>query len=309
MTTSQPAVPTLGKSGTRRSTILAAAMVMALGGCFGETVIDTRSGSAFKDSVDLLSEDLSPSERKKFHAAIKTLTERHLSDGRSLDEVAEILGPKIGGKTVADAIAAADAQIAEEQRQAAEAKRQREMKALEAKITDFSAEISQLETVIVEQAERAKIVRAKFDLHNARYFWRESNAETYPLIDVEIANLHDQPIRTVIINARLSEPGGKLLVEGKLRYEFRSRLKPGTRTKMRFEPDIFGPWANTNLKDREDLVLSAEVENLTYPNGAELIRTFVVRGDDPVFRIETLKRRKTEAQAELEDLQAQSGQS
>ncbi len=305
----QPELPATGKSGTRRSIILAAAMVLSLGGCFGETVIDTRSGSAFKDSVDLISEELSPAERKKFHAAIKTLTEGHLSDGRSLDEVAEILGPKIGGKTATDAIAAADAQIAEEERRAAELKRQQELKSLEAKISEYTAEISRLETVIVEQAERAKIVRVKFDLFGARYFWRESNAENYPLIDIEIANLHDQPIRTVVIKARLSEPGGKSLVEGKLRYEFRSNLKPGTRTKMRFEPDIFGPWGNAALKDREDLTLSVEVENLTYPNGAELVRTFVVRGDDPVFRIETLKRRKTEAQAELEALQSQSGQS
>ena len=80
-------------------------------------------------------------------------------------------------------------------------------------------------------------------------------------------------------------------------------------SEMRFEPDIFGPWGNAALQDREDLVLSAEVENLTYPNGAELIRTFVVQGDDPTFRIKTLKRRKTEAQAELEALQSKGGQS
>jgi hypothetical protein len=202
-------------------------------------------------------------------------------------------------------IATADALIAAEEKRVAALERKRRLKELQAEITEYTAEISRLETLIVEQAEKAKVVRARFDLSGARYFWRESNAETYPLIDVEIANNHDQPIRTVIINARLSEPhGAKPIVEGKLRYEFRSNLKPGARATMRFEPDIFGDWGNEALKDRDNLVLSAEVENLTYPDGAELVRTFIVRAEDPQFKVKSLRRREAEARAALAGMQA-----
>lgn len=310
MTTSQSAVPAWQISKVGRSLVLTAAMVFALGGCFGETVIDAHSGDALKESVARISEDMAPKDRRRFQAAIKTLTDAYGGDGRSMDEIAEILGPQIGGKTAADAIAAADALVAAEKARLAEQKRERQLEELAAKISEYSTEISRLELIIVEQAERANSVRAKLELSGGRYFWRETNAESYPIIDIEIANNHDRPIRTVVINARLMKPDdNKPLVEGKLRYEFPSNLNPGARTRMRLEPDIFGDWGNVALRDREDLTLSVELENLTYPDGMELVRTFIVRGDDPEFKLKSLRRRKAEAQAELEALQGQNGNS
>jgi len=310
MTISESAVPTRQNSNVGRSLILAAAMVLALGGCFGETVIDTRSGDALRESIARISQDLAPKERKRFQAAVKVLVDAHKGDGRSTDEIAEILGPQIGGKTAADTIAAADAHVAAEKARLAEQERERQLKELAAKISEYSIEISRLELIIVEQAETANSVRSRLDLSDARYFWRESNAESYPVIDIEIANNHDRPIRTVVINARLMEAdNNNPLVEGKLRYEFPSNLKPGSRTRMRLEPDIFGDWGNVALKDRDDLTLSVELENLTYPDGVELVRTFIVRGEDPEFKVKSLRRRKAEAQAELEALQGQNGNS
>jgi len=286
---------------------LTSVLTLSLGGCFGETVIDTRSAAALNETVAEISEDLSPAERKRFKAAIKTLVDANRSgeggEARNLDQIAAALGPHIGGKTAMQAIAAADAWTAAEEKRLAELERRHRLKELEGNISEYTAEIARLETVIVEQAAQAEIVRGKIGLSGERYFWKETLAEDYPLIDVEVTNNHDRPIRTVVIRARLrGKDGPDPLVDGQLRYEFRSSLKPGKSVRMRFEPDVFGDWAKTDLKDREDLELNAEIVNLSYPDGTELIRTFVFRGDDPIVKVDGLKRRLEKAQAERSEL-------
>lgn len=274
------------------------ALVIALGGCSGETRIDTTSAYALNTSVAEIGAELPPADRARFNAAVATLVKAHRGDTQGLDALATVLGPEIGGKTAAEVIAIADAWSAAEAKRIAEEQRQQRLAELETNIRDYTSEIARLEIVIRQEAAMVASALPQFAFSDERYFWRETQAESYPIIDVRMTNNHDKAIETVVIRARLHAGGGDALVDGKLRFEFPRTLKPGQSQKMRFEPDVFGIWAKADLKDRTDLKFTVEIANVSYPDGSELIRTYVFRGDDPLVKIEGLKRRLAKATTE-----------
>ncbi len=275
------------------------ALALALSGCSGEPRIDTTSAYALNKSVAEVSTELAPADAERFQAAIATLVDASKNESQGLEALAAALGPKIGGKTAGEVIAIADAWSAAEAKRIAEEQRQAKLAELETNISEYTLEIARLEKVI--KAEAAVVAKGlpEFSFSEQRYFWRESLAESYPIIDVRITNNHDRAIETVIIRGQLhAAAGGDALVDGKLRFEFPRGLKPGKSQKMRFEPDVFGIWAKADLKDRTDLTFSVEIANAGYPDGSELIRTYVFRGDDPVVRLEGLRRRLTKAKTD-----------
>jgi DNA-binding transcriptional MerR regulator len=286
-----------------RKTLPALALAIVLSGCFGDTVIDTSSVEDLNESVRDMGEELQLNERLRFEAAVQTMIEATRKEGMSLEEVATALETQIGGKTAVEVIAIAEAWTAAEEKRIAEEQRQQKSAELSGKIEEYTAEIARLEKLIVEQKAHSEKVLGEFTLSNQRYFWRGPSQQEYPVIDVELTNNHSQPIEMVVIEGVLRKAGeDKPLVEGQLRYEFPARLQPGKTKKMRFEPDLYGDWAKRELMDREDLELSVDLLNVTYPGGKELIRTYVYRGDDPVIQVESLKRRLGDAMVELKSL-------
>ncbi|HMB47372.1 MAG TPA: DUF6694 family lipoprotein [Afifellaceae bacterium] len=291
--------------------VSALALSIALSGCSGEVTIDTSSVEALNSSVREITEELPPADRQRFQAAIETLIDAKRGDGRSLEVVAKELTPEINGKTAPEVIAAADAWVVAEEARLAKLERERTLSDLDGKINEYTAEIARLEKVIIEQNARVKKVLAEFSVSKPRFFWRGSGENMYPIIEFDVTNSHSEPIETVVVSAALMEEGrAEPLNEGQLRYEFPRRLQPDKTASVRFEPDVYGDWAKKELRGREDLKLSAEVANMTFVGGEELIRTYVFRGDDPVLQVENLKRRlveaKTQRNALLEETKSSS---
>lgn len=283
--------------------IPALVLTAALGGCFGETTIDASSAEALNESVSDMVGDLQPPERARFEAAVQTLIAANRKEGMNLDQIAAALAPQIGGKTAAEVIAAADAWTAAEEKRIAEMEREKRRSELNADIRKYSAEITKLEKVIADQKVKAERGLSEFSLSNARYYWRGPSGQEYPVIEVDLSNRHARDVETVTVRGFLHKTGeSKPLVEGQLRYEFPANLRAGDTRTMHFEPDVYGDWAKESLKDRDDLEISVEMVNLTYPGGEELIKTYVYRGEDPIIRLETASRRLNDAKAELDQL-------
>ena len=279
------------------------ALTIALSGCFGETTVDTSSVDTLNGSVRDISEDLTPDVRLRFEAAIQTLIEANRGDGRSLPEIVVALKPQIGGKTAVEVIMIADAWSKAEEKRIADLERKQTLDDLHGKISEYTSEIARLEQVIIDQNVNSEKVLGEFSVSNQVYFWRGPSGGQYPVIDVEVTNSHSQAIETVVLRGVLRAAGkAEALVDRQLRYEFGARLKPGETKKIRFEPDQYGDWAKAELQGREDLELAMDVINLSYPDGTELIRTYVFRGDDPVLQVENLKRRLNDAKTKLNAL-------
>ena len=275
----------------------------ALAGCFGETTIDTSSAEALNESVSEIATDLPPQERTRFQAAVQTLIKANRKDGMSLDQVAAALAPSIGGKTAAEVIAAADAWVVAEEKRLAEQERQKRLSELDADIRQYTAEITKLEKVIASEKASAEKGLSEFSLANARYYWRGPSSQQYPVIEVDLSNLHGRDVETVTVRGTLRKTGQPgPVVDGQLRYEFPAHLRAGKTGTMHFEPDVYGDWAEESLRERDDLRLDMELVNVSYPDGDELIKTYVYRGEDPVIQLEAATRRLSNAKAELEKL-------
>jgi hypothetical protein len=281
------------------------ALTIALSGCFGETTVDTSSVDTLNGSVRDIAEDLPLAEKLRFEAAIQTLVEANRGEDRSLPEIVAALKPQIGGKNAAEVIAVADAWTKAEEKRVADLERKQTLDDLHGKISEYTSEITRLEKVIVEQNANSEKVLGEFSVANQVYFWRGSSGRQYPVLDMEVTNNHSKAVETVVFRGVLRAAGkAEVLVDRQMRYEFGARLKPGETKKIRFEPNEYGEWAKAELEKRDDLELSVDIINLSYPDGTELIRTYVFRGDDPVLKVENLKRRLNDAKTRLNALMA-----
>jgi len=260
----------------RKVTLLLGIIAILFSSCAKK--IDGSSEETIKASVEEIKKSLDDEKREKFEESMKLVMFHGLDFGKLMlesgaEEIASGIKMKLDGKTADDIIAEGKKIQAEIERKTKE---------------QAKGEIEELYHKM-EQAEKDKIMLAKFDVKRSRFYKKKKG--TYyvtedPIIELTVMNRTDKPVSRVYFTGTLASPNRSIpWIKEDFNYEISGGLEPGEEVTWYLAPNIFSDWGKIDAP--KDAVLTIEVKQLDGPNGKEMysVNNF---GKDSQERLEEL---------------------
>lgn len=222
-------------------------------GC-GSKKIDTSSVEAAKGSMEAAKQSMTPEKKAEFDAAVATLMMDgvNLFSGASPDEMQKSAMSKLDGKSPDEIIAAAKA--VRKSRSAEQAKMViQQIKDLEVKRSNAVA---------------AKAVVSGFKVNKSAFYFSKEQFSTGPVVELNVKNETKFAVSEVHFKGVLATPGRSIpWVNATFSYSIPGGLEPGESAEWKLSPNQFGEWGQAP-RDRNDMVLTVEVEKLVGPDEA-----------------------------------------
>ena len=271
-----------------------------LAGCTPEEpTIDASNENTYQESVAAVSQGLSEEQRKALSEAMMFIA---LGDIAEAMESGGLLGamaatpsdpgaifakmaPVVDGKTAQQVIQIADRKRAEW--------RDRQIAAAEAEIGTLEAELARIE----QEDGSSRSSRGEFNISGSRFYWTDSSYPE-PVIDFEIMNNSDQAIRRAYFHGILETLGRAVpWVDKPFNYSFPGGLEPGETQRLRLAPNRFSEWGHSDIRNRNDLVLTITIEDVEFADGKKLRSVSPSEIAEKKARLDHLRRRLEELRA------------
>jgi hypothetical protein len=166
------------------------------------------------------------------------------------------LKPMIHGKTAREVIVLASTEQAKAQ--------ERQIARIDEQIGSLKDEVGKDETALA----KAQSVLGKVILDRAKFYFSDSGFMTQPVIDFEIRNQSDLPLKRIYVHGILETPGRTIpWVDDTFNYEFQGGLEKGEEKHLRLSPNMFSNWGDADLKGQKTLLLTLELLDVAGPSG------------------------------------------
>jgi hypothetical protein len=243
----------------RKITVLLGVIAILLSSCAKK--IDGTSEEAMKSSIEEIKKSLDDDKKEKFEESMKLIMFhgfdfRKLMQGGGAEETVLDMKSKLDGKT-------ADDIISEGEKIKAEIERKKKEQA--------KGEIEELYQKM-EQAEKDKIMLAKFEVKRSRFYKRKQG--TYyvteePIIELTVMNGTDKAVSRANFTGTLASPHRSVpWIKDNFNYKISGGLEPGEEVTWYLAPNMFSDWGKVDAP--KDAVLTVEVKQLDGPNGEEM---------------------------------------
>jgi hypothetical protein len=237
----------------------------------GEPRFDLTDATTYKSSLTQIVAGLSSAEKDELEGAMRTLLLGSLDDEPSEnpfmsmmklasmatpDGMMARLKPMIHGKTAREVIVLASTEQAKAQ--------ERQIARIDEQIGSLKDEVGKDEAALA----KAQSVLGKVILDRAKFYFSDSGFMTQPVIDFEIRNQSDLPLKRIYVHGILETPGRTIpWVDDTFNYEFQGGLEKGEEKHLRLSPNMFSNWGDADLKGQKTLLLTLELLDVAGPSG------------------------------------------
>lgn len=147
-----------------------------------------------------------------------------------------------------------------------------------------------------EFAAQAGASLRKFEVLNAKFYWRKERYSSDPVLALTVRNNTNTAISRAFFRGRVMSTGRSVpWVDQSFNYVIPGGVEPGETQTWELVPNSYGPWGEAP-QDRDDLALVVDVVKLEGANGETLHDA-----EFPAYKVERL----VQLEKELADLDAQ----
>ncbi len=135
-------------------------------------------------------------------------------------------------------------------------------------------ELAELEQKRAEY-ESQKAVLAKIRITSSKYYWEKGEYSSEPVMDISVRNDSGIALRRLFFHGTLSTPGRTVpWADDDFNFEIKGGIESGEEKHLSLSPNMFGDFANSQLRDKSDIVFTVSIRNAEDAAGNELVDDF-----------------------------------